>query len=102
MELIKVSFAIASDSDIVNSIGNATFPAGLTIDDMVSENPQYWLENDTNGKTHLCTVKNETLPLVGSFTTAAPPATPYSLTAVNFDVVAFFGGHPKERPHATS
>ncbi len=101
MEILvnKVSFAVKSTSDAVSSIGNATFPQGTTVSSLATSNPQYFIDYDTNGNAHLSTVKAVGNSLSGNFSDGNG-GIPYTLKAVNYEVVDFFGGHPKERPHA--
>lgn len=99
MQLIKCSFAVKTTDDKVLDIGNATMPQNLSVSDLVASNPQYWLEKDANGNTHLCTVKTDEQKLSGNFKDGNNIS--YPLDAACFEVVLdFFGGHPKDRPKA--
>lgn len=98
MELLKVSFLVQSLDDLVTSIADATLPNNTSVLDLIAGNPQYWIETDTNNVPHLCTVKTDQAPLSGNFKDSQN--TPYTLQAKAFTVNQFFGGHPKERPHA--
>lgn len=96
MDILKCSFAVTSTEDAVNQVGGAAY-TDTTVNSLVSSNPQFWLEADTNGNTHLCTAKVDGASLFGVFTNAGGG---YSLKAVNFEVVELVGGRPATRPHA--
>jgi len=98
MELLKFSFAVQSTLDKVTDIGNASFEENLTVEDLVNNNPMFWLETDTNGNQHLCAVKCDNLAISGSFKDGNNVA--YTRPGINFEILGFFGGHPKERPKA--
>lgn len=100
MELLKVSFLIQSVDDLVSNIGNATMPNNTSVLDLVANNPQYWVEPDTDNVSHLCIVKTDQAPLSGTFKDSQN--TPYTVKAQPFMVTEFFGGHPKERPRPSA
>lgn len=96
MNLIRVYFTLANiDTDTISSIGNLSCPPGTTALTLTAINPLFWIEENTNGESKLCTVKTDQGPLGATFAAAEIP---YSAPALNFEVVEFFGGHPVHRP----
>lgn len=94
-QLLKVSFLIRNfDTDHVIDIGGLSTSGTVTADDLVSSNPQFWEEDDTDGNTHLCTTKIPGAPLTGTFNDGSP----YTLTAKDFVLIDVIGGHPVAKP----
>lgn len=94
-EIAKFAWILEDETnDQVNSIGGGAY-GGTTVANLVAQNPQFWLEADSNGTNRLCTSKTLDSALDGTFWNAA--IGPYTRKAVLFDTI-LFGGHPTHRP----
>ena len=94
--LNKVFFDLQNiDTDTITEIGGLSPASPIVSETLVDNNPQFWIEQDTNGKDFLCTSKIQGAPLSGTFMGGEGA---YELTAQNFQVVDVIGGHPVSKP----
>lgn len=89
---LKVSFpGLDVASDMITGLDTAIYGApgiGIPVLALVANNPSFWIQQDTDGKDHLCTTKTTAGPMVLHFLTGPGPM-PRNKTACNFRLEYF-------------